>query len=43
VFVGDRIEAGGRAIEGAAGRYDVWVRRDDGTHVIEGTAQIPAA
>lgn len=42
VFVGDRIEAGGRAVEGAAGRYDVWVRRDDGTHVIEGTAQIPA-
>jgi len=42
VFVGDRVEAGGRAVDGQAERYDVWVRRQDGTNVIEGTAQVPA-
>ncbi len=43
VFVGDRVEAGGRAVDGQPGRFEVWVRRQDGTPVIEGTAVVPAA
>lgn len=35
---GDRVEAGGRRSAAAPGRYDVWVRNQDGMDVIEGTA-----
>lgn len=41
VFVGDRVEAGGRAVDGQPGRFEVWVRRQDGAPVIEGTAVVP--
>jgi len=35
---GDRVEAGGRRSADAPGRFDVWVRNQDGIAVIEGTA-----
>jgi acyl dehydratase len=34
---GDRVEAGGRRSADAPGRFDVWVRNQDGIGVIEGT------
>jgi len=34
---GDTVEAGGRRSADAPGRFDVWVRNQDGINVIEGT------
>jgi acyl dehydratase len=34
---GDTVEAGGRRSADAPGRFDVWVRNQDGIDVIEGT------
>jgi 3-hydroxybutyryl-CoA dehydratase len=43
VFAGDRVEAGGHVNDDDPERYTVWVRRQDGTNVIEGSAHIPPA
>jgi 3-hydroxybutyryl-CoA dehydratase len=42
VRVGDTVEAGGRRSADVPGRYDVWVRNQEGTNVIEGTAALSA-
>ena len=39
---GDTVEAGGRRSADAPGRFDVWVRNQDGVDVIEGTATLRA-
>ncbi len=41
VFVDDTVEAGGHEDPQAPGRFEVWVRKQDGTTVIEGTAIVP--
>ena len=41
VRVGDRVEAGGTETD-TPGRFEVWVRNQDGVAVIEGTATVPA-
>jgi 3-hydroxybutyryl-CoA dehydratase len=38
VRLGDTVEAGGRRSADVPGRCDVWVRNQEGTNVIEGTA-----
>jgi 3-hydroxybutyryl-CoA dehydratase len=42
VRAGDTVEAGGRRSADAPGRFDVWVRNQDGVDVIEGTAVLSA-
>lgn len=37
---GDTVEAGGSRSLEREGRYDVWVRNQDGVNVIEGTAEL---
>jgi acyl dehydratase len=41
VFAGDVVEAGGTEDTPGAGQFSVWVRKQDGTIVIEGSAVIP--
>jgi len=41
VRIGDRVEAGGTETD-TPGRFEVWVRNQDGVAVIEGTATVPA-
>lgn len=40
---GERVEAGGRAQEGAPGAYDVWVRNAKDENVIEGSLVLKGA
>jgi 3-hydroxybutyryl-CoA dehydratase len=40
VRVGDTVQAGGQRSAGHEGLWDVWVRNQDGTAVIEGTAKV---
>lgn len=43
VYADDVVTAGGRAQQGAAGRYDVWVRGHDGKDRITGVLEIPGS
>ena len=42
VRVGDTVEAGGVETVPGSGRFEVWVRNQEGVAVIEGTAEVPA-
>ena len=42
VFAGDLVQAGGTEDSPGDGRYSVWVRKQDGSTVIEGSAVIPS-
>ena len=42
VHEGDTVEAGGCAIDGRPGAYEVWVRNQEGMNVIEGEARYSA-
>lgn len=43
VYVNDVVTAGGRAQADVAGRYDVWVRGQDGKDRIAGVLEIPGS
>lgn len=42
VFAGDVVQAGGTEDAPGGGRFSVWVRKQDGSAVIEGSAVVPA-
>ncbi len=42
VFAGDVVQAGGTEDTLGEGRFTVWVRKQDGSAVIEGSALVPA-
>lgn len=42
VFAGDVVQAGGTEDAPGEGRYTVWVRKQDGSEVIAGSAVVPA-